>query len=129
MSECFICFFFKQKTAYDLRMRDWSSDVCSSDLLQDTVTFGTRRSVFCGFERMAPGKHAIPGTRNRAQSRGFRTEERRVGKECVSTGRSRWLPYHYTKNKNMIQTHSSFRICAPRLTHQYSYTTKSNTSH
>src|SRR3546814_16695725 len=71
MSECFICFFFKQKTAYDLRMRDWSSDVCSSDLLQDTVTFGTRWSVFCGFERMAPGKHAIPGTRNRAQSRGF----------------------------------------------------------
>src|SRR3546814_8389226 len=26
------CFFFKQKTAYDMRIRDWSSDVCSSDL-------------------------------------------------------------------------------------------------
>src|SRR3546814_14050465 len=28
------CFFFKQKTAYELRISDWSSDVCSSDLLQ-----------------------------------------------------------------------------------------------
>src|SRR3546814_4405403 len=27
-----ICFFFKQKTAYDMRISDWSSDVCSSDL-------------------------------------------------------------------------------------------------
>src|SRR3546814_15952776 len=27
-----ICFFFKQKTAYELRISDWSSDVCSSDL-------------------------------------------------------------------------------------------------
>src|SRR3546814_2067619 len=28
-----IFFFFKQKTAYDMRISDWSSDVCSSDLL------------------------------------------------------------------------------------------------
>src|SRR3546814_8414564 len=27
------CFFFKQKTAYEMRISDWSSDVCSSDLL------------------------------------------------------------------------------------------------
>src|SRR3546814_5538629 len=27
-----VCFFFKQKTAYDMRISDWSSDVCSSDL-------------------------------------------------------------------------------------------------
>src|SRR3546814_3419674 len=31
--DCF-CFFFKQKTAYEMRISDWSSDVCSSDLLQ-----------------------------------------------------------------------------------------------
>src|SRR3546814_19512321 len=30
-----IFFFFKQKTAYEMRISDWSSDVCSSDLLQD----------------------------------------------------------------------------------------------
>src|SRR3546814_8419858 len=29
---CSLCFFFKQKTAYEMRMSDWSSDVCSSDL-------------------------------------------------------------------------------------------------
>src|SRR3546814_20491639 len=32
-----------------------------------------------------------------------RSEERRVGKECVSTCRSRWSPYHYTTNKYNIQ--------------------------
>src|SRR3546814_4801841 len=30
---CVLCFFFKQKTAYEMRISDWSSDVCSSDLL------------------------------------------------------------------------------------------------
>src|SRR3546814_1226762 len=31
---CFLVFFFKQKTAYEMRISDWSSDVCSSDLIQ-----------------------------------------------------------------------------------------------
>src|SRR3546814_3553358 len=34
---CAIFFFFKQKTAYEMRISDWSSDVCSSDLKGDTV--------------------------------------------------------------------------------------------
>src|SRR3546814_7803956 len=33
---CDLFFFFKQKTAYEMRISDWSSDVCSSDLLQDS---------------------------------------------------------------------------------------------
>src|SRR3546814_1988719 len=33
MCVCFFFFFFKQKTAYEMRISDWSSDVCSSDLL------------------------------------------------------------------------------------------------
>src|SRR3546814_10837570 len=32
---CFMCFFFKQKTAYEMRISDWSSDVCSSDLIME----------------------------------------------------------------------------------------------
>src|SRR3546814_10325926 len=37
----FVCFFFfKQKTAYEMRISDWSSDVCSSDLLLDLVVGG-----------------------------------------------------------------------------------------
>src|SRR3546814_4623757 len=36
---CSCCvFFFKQKTAYDMRISDWSSDVCSSDLLQPALS-------------------------------------------------------------------------------------------
>src|SRR3546814_10167025 len=35
---CFCFFFFKQKTAYEMRISDWSSDVCSSDLLKDRLT-------------------------------------------------------------------------------------------
>src|SRR3546814_2494159 len=34
---CWCIFFFKQKTAYEMRISDWSSDVCSSDLLVETV--------------------------------------------------------------------------------------------
>src|SRR3546814_2808988 len=34
MMYCFSVFFFKQKTAYEMRISDWSSDVCSSDLLE-----------------------------------------------------------------------------------------------
>src|SRR3546814_2706453 len=45
---CYFFFFFKQKTAYEMRISDWSSDVCSSDLATDIdallacVTAGTR---------------------------------------------------------------------------------------
>src|SRR3546814_8628977 len=35
---CFFClFFFKQKTAYEMRISDWSSDVCSSDLVFENL--------------------------------------------------------------------------------------------
>src|SRR3546814_8544749 len=37
---CSSCFFFKQKTAYEMRISDWSSDVCSSDLQIDLLTVG-----------------------------------------------------------------------------------------
>src|SRR3546814_4258543 len=37
---CFFCFFFKQKTAYEMRISDWSSDVCSSDL-EDQYYYNT----------------------------------------------------------------------------------------
>src|SRR3546814_10545774 len=37
-----IFFFFKQKTAYEMRMSDWSSDVCSSDLDAEPATFAAK---------------------------------------------------------------------------------------
>src|SRR3546814_12552672 len=50
---CFVVFFFKQKTAYELRISDWSSDVCSSDLW---IHFDKERCVSAGFgNTIAPG--------------------------------------------------------------------------
>src|SRR3546814_9908086 len=94
-----VFFFFKQKTAYEMRISDWSSDVCSSDLLSGGAVLRMRHPF-------APLEHAVPV--NPRQRLGFehpaellrlgavdqRSEERRVGKECVSTCRSRWSPYH-----------------------------------
>src|SRR3546814_1688294 len=93
-------FFFKQKTAYEMRISDWSSDVCSSDLRQ---RFGfrlhLRRRTELGKQRIKLRHVAaleiihriVQGVRAQLQTR---SEERRVGKECVSTCRSRWSPYH-----------------------------------
>src|SRR3546814_5290176 len=87
-------FFFKQKTAYEMRISDWSSDVCSSDLrvvrhvAGDERVFSLRGDANADMARCMAGRRLEP----------HRSEERRVGKECVSTCRSRWLPYH-SKNK------------------------------
>src|SRR3712207_7374606 len=87
-------FFFKQKTAYEI-WRDWSSDVCSSDLRADDL------------DQAALDRHVdvlvvrayLEGVRVDLRLHGrepagdlarVRSEERRVGKEC----RSRWSPYH-----------------------------------
>src|SRR3546814_5252721 len=43
-----IFFFFKQKTAYEMRISDWSSDVCSSDLLVETITGPTGATAASG---------------------------------------------------------------------------------
>src|SRR3546814_1844771 len=89
-----LVFFFKQKTAYEMRISDWSSDVCSSDL--GGFLFGSewqdiagRKNPPCRFDE--PGK---PVAKRRHAFGVWRSEERRVGKECVSTCRSRWSPYH-----------------------------------
>src|SRR3546814_3909262 len=96
---CF--FFFKQKTAYEMRISDWSSDVCSSDLL---AAFEERRAEL---EKAAADRKAsaesraaqlaeleVTITATAGDEGKLRSEERRVGKECVSTCRSRWSPDH-----------------------------------
>src|SRR3546814_11044519 len=93
-------FFFKQKTAYEMRISDWSSDVCSSDLARPVGTL-----IFTAIDR-AYGRGAkltialfLLGGSTAAIAFLPRSEERRVGKECVSTCRSRWSPDHEKKNK------------------------------
>src|SRR3546814_7772737 len=124
-------FCFKQYAAYELRISDWSSDVCSSDLiaprrrqhadragdrlddaggdgiaamqvdhaLQVVGEIGTmlalpqHEAVFrnMGMAQMRDAGHAKAEHVTVAH---HRSEERRVGKECVSTCRSRGSPYH-----------------------------------
>src|SRR3546814_8202169 len=90
----FCFFFFKQKTAYEMRISDWSSDVCSSDLQGKVSGRKVDGSVLAVNERArTPGGENFEQHRVRDTSV-ERSEERRVGKECVSTCRSRWSPYH-----------------------------------
>src|SRR3546814_2037092 len=93
-------FFFKQKTAYELRISDWSSDVCSSDLVARAALLraaGGEAGVPAHRPGAGPGGVAMARKKRRRAAAGRmpqRSEERRVGKECVSTCRSRWSPYH-----------------------------------
>src|SRR3546814_17741532 len=128
-------FFFKQKTAYELRISDWSSDVCSSDLLvamlelverggidqvladtssriarnqgdahhiRDRINFAGARIFTLADGEINALTGGIKGLLDEQQRKDLghnirraqrgRSEERRVGKECVSTCRSRCSP-------------------------------------
>src|SRR3546814_17574606 len=97
-----VFFFFKQKAAYELRISDWSSDVCSSDLPDHSSG-----SPLHPFERRPIQGDTPLLLKLQRDPNGllcafaFRSEERRVGKECVSTCRSRWSPYHKKKKYNI----------------------------
>src|SRR3546814_10373900 len=54
VSECLSFFFFKQKTAYEMRISDWSSDVCSSDLCGARHRLKTPAEDRAGPERKTP---------------------------------------------------------------------------
>src|SRR3546814_18706778 len=104
-----------------MRISDWSSDVCSSYLITqllgaDKLVFAySMAGLFTGYVYfsiprviltvMAATEKLDPKLEEAARSLGasplrgvldviIRSEERRVGKECVSTCRSRWSPYH-----------------------------------
>src|SRR3546814_18746280 len=110
-----------------MRISDWSSDVCSSDLLKRSMSLilddeitddlplvscptlliwgsdDTTTPLRLAEIKMKLLKNArlevISGARHSPQFT-HRSEERRVGKECVSTCRSRWSPDHYKKKNN-----------------------------
>src|SRR3546814_11434234 len=93
-------FFFQQKTAYEMHISDWSSNVCSSDLsfARMPPTLAAATTTISGACDAIHARTAAGSVRSNL-SRG-RSEERRVGKECVSTCRSRWSPHHKNKNKS-----------------------------
>src|SRR3546814_9177504 len=109
-SSClFYFFFFKKKTAYEMRISDWSSDVCSSDLLRVLchVPWWFRQQVHLATDNACSALHANsdgkPDPSRQptlfAAAAVRRSEERRVGKECASTCRSRWSQYHEKKTR------------------------------
>src|SRR5690349_24206899 len=104
--DVFIFFFFSSRRRHTRSLRDWSSDVCSSDLakLRKIATTPTILSSICsgntagGFSivpRLGSASSSIRATPLRATSPSNRSEERRVGKEC----RSRWVPDRYRKKE------------------------------
>src|SRR3546814_11784469 len=123
ISFCF--FFFKQKTAYEMRISDWSSDVCSSDLRdqQDDLIRRVFDADFQDYVMEHDIDHAYPNALwtlvvlagMHLEQKGIienfehrtdddrdqilRSEERRVGKEYVSTSRYRWSPYNEKKKR------------------------------
>src|SRR3546814_16427452 len=93
-------FFFKQKTAYEMRISDWSSDVCSSDLAFDVQV----AELLLNDHTLYAEALAVTATPTFASTEtagtellDTRSEDRRVGQECVSTCRTRWSPYHSKK--------------------------------
>src|SRR3546814_13483772 len=100
-----------------MRISDWSSDVCSSDLHAAVERGGQHldrahaddlREQRRARPELAVGRQGIEQGRPLAADReGMdvvdRSEERRVGKECVSTCRTRWSPDHEKKNTE-VQT-------------------------
>src|SRR3546814_13372348 len=100
-----------------MRISDWSSDVCSSDLpgvehgsnadpCAEVLRVGGdgQHRLRCGLEQQVID-HRLVLVRD-VGDLGWRSEERRVGKECVSTCRSRWSPYHYKKKLTYVHTHN-----------------------
>src|SRR3546814_16257484 len=124
---CYFIVFFKQKTAYEMRISDWSSDVCSSDLdcrhrWSERYARGARGGVssdhttdlhcapdsqqsgLCRLERsQGLGRrlkaHLHRRERRSGPKRANRSEERSVGKECVRTWSYRGAQEHRKKTK------------------------------
>src|SRR3546814_19808714 len=100
-----------------MRISDWSSDVCSSDLLvahraeqvklYQTHDGRTELRAATGPDYGRIFDHELVAAVMKIAGDGVgqtrRSEERRVGKECVSTCRSRWSPFHSQKKKHNIK--------------------------
>src|SRR3546814_14791726 len=111
-----------------MRISDWSSDVCSSDLRDATVPgmlldaakklapldpalsretylHALDTAIITGGLGDGRGMVGVAEAAGAAPApEGARSEERRVGKECVSTCRSRWWPYHQKKKRQLQKT-------------------------
>src|SRR3546814_13386103 len=130
-----------------MRISDWSSDVCSSDLSEgrskktEVKPDGSGRivaSIIVRANRSSSSpaslpqgcasmsyRSTLPAARTQENSpdqqrlsgcRAVRSEERRVGKECVSTCRSRWSPYPYKKKIHRTNEYNSIALAQTKNT-------------
>src|SRR3546814_20918780 len=88
-----------------MRSCDLSSDVCSSDLRLASV-HGEVALLRAAIEGLTAARENI----EIPDYEPTRSEERRGGKECVSTCRTRWSPYHYKKKNNNKLRHDQI-VC------------------
>src|SRR5207249_9719415 len=98
ISLLFFFFFFSSRRRHTRSKRDWSSDVCSSDLLlADEFLGNVAEDGYLGatLEDIVRGANQLLEEYAVESEQEVRSEERRVGKEC----RSRWSPEH-KKKKN-----------------------------
>src|SRR5258707_3850081 len=84
-----LVFFFSSRRRHTRYWRDWSSDVCSSDLWSPGPRAAAAITAESPTEPAPVTSSEEPGGQSSELSTA-RSEERRVGKEC----RSRWSPYH-----------------------------------
>src|SRR3546814_1883816 len=93
----FIFFFFKQKTAYEMRISDWSSDVCSSDLPTDPLAWQADRTrgaaTACSRERQRLAASAQPDTRTFTERRSGDTARWRSADAASASARGRTERY------------------------------------
>src|SRR3712207_9455420 len=98
--------FFSSRRRHTRYWRDWSSDVCSSDLDELQPRDAVARAIFSRLRET--GARAVHLDMTGVDPARFpnRSEERRVGKEC----RSRWSPYHYKKNIEPANIHPTCSV-------------------
>src|SRR3546814_19793280 len=109
-----------------MRISDWSSDVCSSDLCWSAKRARTSSGPAVCVSRETSVSTSTPSCvcssmSSRVSSTRSSSEERRVGKECVSTCRSRWSPYPSKKNTHPSSQHHYTHSTTP--THSHTLTT------
>src|SRR3546814_8518688 len=98
MCWCVFCFFFSSRRWHTRCALVTGVQTCALPIWLARILHGgggTETRILCGFLGSAAADDAVIASLPRVLKIGVaRSEERRVGKECVSTCRSRWSPYH-----------------------------------
>src|SRR3546814_6534968 len=118
-------FFFKQKTAYEMRIRDWSSDVCSSDLRDDHAQLQPRDRLD-RLRHLRPSLLRAPHPRGRPQRHRGRAGIRRArgcdrvarradAAEALRTAAGRSRPRHLDRKSTRLNSSTNAHLVCPLL--------------